>query len=124
MRMHARKHRSSPVQPQRNDDDDGRRCGQDRNHQGSQCRRPSKNPQLRVVYSLNSLPKRRLPVVELDRPNTLQHLVDKLRPRPPVEQRNKRANVGGVSHYRGRNGAPSRKGRVVNGQTTNVSNTR
>ncbi|CAM9992457.1 unnamed protein product [Laminaria digitata] len=37
------------------------------------------------------------------------------------EKRNERASVGGVS-IRSRNGAPSRKGCVVNGQMTKASN--
>ena len=37
------------------------------------------------------------------------------------KKRNERPNVGGVS-VRSRNGAPSRKGCVVNGQTTKASN--
>ena len=37
------------------------------------------------------------------------------------EKRNERPNVGGVS-IRSRNGAPSRKGCVVNGQMTKASN--
>ena len=37
------------------------------------------------------------------------------------EKRNERLNVEGVS-IRSRNGAPSRKGRVVNGHTTKASN--
>ena len=37
------------------------------------------------------------------------------------KQSNERLNVEGVS-IRSRNGAPSRKGRVVNGHTTNASN--
>ena len=39
------------------------------------------------------------------------------------EKRNERPNVGGVS-IRSRNGAPSRKGCVVNGQTAKASNKR
>ena len=37
------------------------------------------------------------------------------------KKRNERPNIGGVS-IRSRNGAPSRKGRVVNSQTTKASN--
>ena len=37
------------------------------------------------------------------------------------KKRHERSNVGGVS-IRSRNGAPSRKGRVVNGQMTKASN--
>ena len=37
------------------------------------------------------------------------------------KKRKERLNVGGVS-IRSRNGAPSRKGRVVNGHTTRISN--
>ena len=37
------------------------------------------------------------------------------------KKRNERLNVEGVS-IRSRNGAPSRKGRVVNGHTTKASN--
>ena len=37
------------------------------------------------------------------------------------KKRNERPDVGGVS-LRSRNGAPSRKGRVVNGQMTKASN--
>ena len=37
------------------------------------------------------------------------------------KERNERPNVGGVS-IRSRNGAPSRKGCVVNGQMTKASN--
>ena len=39
----------------------------------------------------------------------------------PSKQRNERLNVGGVSS-RSRNGGPSRKGCVVNGQMTKASN--
>ena len=39
------------------------------------------------------------------------------------KKRNERPNVGGVS-IRSRNGAPSRKGCVINGQITNTSNKR
>ena len=39
-----------------------------------------------------------------------------------MNKRTERPIVGGVS-IRSRNGAPSRKGCVVNGQTTNASNT-
>ena len=39
------------------------------------------------------------------------------------KKRNERPNVGGVS-IRSKNGAPSRKGRVVNGQMTKASNKR
>ena len=38
-----------------------------------------------------------------------------------MKKRNERPNVGGVS-IRSRNGAPSRKGCVVNGQMTKASN--
>ena len=38
-----------------------------------------------------------------------------------MEKRNERPNVGGVS-IRSRNGAPSRKGCVINGQMTKASN--
>ena len=37
------------------------------------------------------------------------------------KKRNERPNVGGVAMIRSRNGAPSRKGCVVNGQMTKAS---
>ena len=58
-------------------------------------------------------PPRTLPALGYDKQTVvMQHI---------WKNRNERPNVGGVS-IRSRNGAPSRKGCVVNGQITKASN--
>ena len=54
-------------------------------------------------------------------PQTAKQGISKKFPCAIWKKRNERPNVGGVS-VRSRNGAPSRKRRVVNGQITKTSN--
>lgn len=81
----GRFHWSKPVETKRDSDDDGWGGGQ-----GGDDERPlgdglAEDAELVVVYSLDALLERGLPVVELDGADALEHLVHELQTRQKSE---------------------------------------